>query len=653
MARRKRKPFHLFVYGTLMDPAVFRAVTGRQFVMQSDKAGHPGTLVAREAVLDGYKKISPDNTYLYAVPAPHGRIRGLLIGPLEYHILRALRQYEGDNYRRRTREVYTSSGTIRAVVFVAHEEKVDYSFGHEFRDELKQEVLLDRKIEAALLETEREKLHTTEKTARRAVGELRGSTIRDLRRHHFEVGGISDYAIRHSIKDDPLRDFSGITEDNQARVLAPNYLIMVMRQVIFNQFEERIRRDMRYELDHMGLSKRYYDRTISSLVALRMLNNSQGLLGMLAGDILTDLDFQADHLVDFVRWSIIAADAIYESAEAKRELNFIRTHMGTGAISLGTELEFSNIGHEVIDDPSGQVMQDPQYDGFFYFPDFGLDVLTWKLGGHVDDHHTKLSQRQRRGFFEVAPGNLSLQANLSKPITDDPWLLNQFIHQTRRFFDIQPHSVHISMQLKSQQHNPVIDRLPDLAIFKCLFAIAGELHRRPDGEYRINRLATDEIIGCAPGGAHMLFSEIRKRYSQTSDELYPATTGQRTGTYVQQFRFLRLSADLNYEPIVMALKGVQISLRPGSFLTAQQYTESARHRERFEQLIEWGAHPSPVTESEADVFLTAVHKGLMREKRGRPAHSEAYIAWAISELREQLLEFNRKLNEARMPGPTS
>jgi hypothetical protein len=424
---------------------------------------------------------------------------------------------------------------------------------------------------------------------------------------------------------------------------------MVMRQVIFNQFEERIRRDMRYELDHMGLSKRYYDRTISSLVALRMLNNSQGLLGMLAGDILTDLDFQADHLVDFVRWSIIAADAIYESAEARRELNFIRTHMGTGAISLGTELEFSNIGHEVIDDPGGQVMQDRQYDGFFYFPDFGLDVLTWKLGGHVDDHHTKLSQRQRRGFFEVAPGNLSLQANLSKPITDDPWLLNQFIHQTRRFFDIQPHSVHISMQLKSQQHKPVIDRLPDLAIFKCLFAIAGELHRRDSGEYRINRLATDEIIGCAPGGAHMLFSEIRKRYSQASDELYPATTGQRTGTYVQQFRFLRLSAELNYEPIVMALKGIQISQRPGSFLTAQQYNESPRHRERFEQLIEWGAHPGPVTESEADVFLTAVHKGLMQEKRGRPAHSEAYIAWAISELREQLLEFNRKLSEAR-PG---
>ncbi|MFW5841284.1 MAG: hypothetical protein ACOCZE_11935, partial [Planctomycetota bacterium] len=281
-----------------------------------------------------------------------------------------------------------------------------------------------------------------------------------------------------------------------------------------------------------------------------------------------------------------------------------------------------------------------------------IDMTVRTAGDlHVDDHHTKLSQRQRRGFFEVAPGNLSLQANLSKPITDDPWILGQFIQQTRRFFDIEPHSVHISMQLKSQQHKPVLNRLPELAIFKCLFAIAGELYRRPDGEYRINRLATNEIIGCAPGGAHMLFSEIRKRYSQTSDELYPATMGQRTGTYVQQFRFLRLSAELNYEPIVMALKGVQISQRPGSFLTAQQYASSKAHRRRFEELIEWGAHPTAITEAEADVFLMAVHKGLMREKRGRPAHSEAYIAWSINELREQLLEFNRKLADSEQAQP--
>ena len=642
-----KRPFHLFAYGTLMDPSVFRAVTGRQFVLRPEQVERGRTLLACEAVLDGYKKVSPDNTYLYAVPDEHGRIRGLLIGPLEAEVMTALLGYEGSNYRRRTVEVYTSTGQVKAVAFVGHLDKLQYSFGYEFRDSLKQEVLLDRKIEAALLETEREKLHTTEKTARRAVGELRGSTIRDLIRHHFEAGGISDYAIRHSLKDDPIRDFQRISRDPEAMVLAPNYLTLVIRQVIFNQFEERIRRDFRYELDHMGLSKHYYDRTISSLAALRALNAATRLLDMIAGDCLTDLDFQSDHLIDYVRWAIIAADALYDAGEARKELNFIRTHMGGGGLSLGTELEFSNLGHRIIDDPGGTEIRDRQYDGFLFFADFGLDVLTWKLGGHIDDHHEKASSRPRRGFFEVAPGNLSLEANLSKPITDDPWVLGQFIHETRRFFDIRPHSVHISMQLRSQQHKPVHDRLLPLDVLKCLFAIGGGLDRRADGSPRISRLASDEIIGCAPGGAHLLFSEIRKRYStSTADDQYPATTGQRSGTYVQQFRFLRLSHAINYEPVVLALKGIQIALRPGTFLTARQYTQLPAHRRLFERLLEWGVRPTPIAETEAETFLTAVHKGLMTEKRGRPAHSEAYIAWAVSELRRQLRQFNRQLRSS-------
>ncbi len=626
-----------------MDPSVFRAVTGTRLVMRKEEADGVEAVWAREAVLDGYRKVSPDNTYLYAEPDEHGRIRGLVIGPLPPQILSALRRYEGDNYRRRTLKVYTADDQVRAVVFVAHLDKLKHAFGYEFRDPLKQEVLLDKKIQAALLETEREKLHTTERTARRAVGELRGSTIRDLIRQHFESGGISDYAIRHSIKDDPLRDFNRIIEDSEARVLAPNYLSLVIRQVIFNQFEERIRRDLRFELDHLGLSKKYYDRTISSLIGLRLLNNNDTTLGMVTGDCLTDLSFQTDHLIDFVRWSVVAADALYDSQEARRELNYIRTHMGSGGIPLGTELEFSNIGHEVIHDPRGDTMRDCQYDGFLYFSDFGLDVLTWKLGGHVDDHHDKASARPRRGFFEVAPGNLSLEANLSKPITDDPWVLNQFIHETRKFFDVRPHSVHISMQLKSQQHKPVTDRLVPLAVLKCLFAMAGELKLGSDDRYRVTRLSTNEIIGCAPGGSHILFSDIRKRYSRSTADLYPATTGLREGVYVQQFRFLRLHSQINYEPIIMALKGIQISMLPGSFLTPSQFLRSRRHRERFLDLLEWGCNPKPITEEEADLFLTHVDKGLKVEKRGKPSHSEAYIAWAISELRQMLRDFNRQL----------
>ena len=51
------KPFNLFVYGTLRDPSVFRAVLGRGLVYRAEDAGNK-SYVARDAVLTGYKKSS-------------------------------------------------------------------------------------------------------------------------------------------------------------------------------------------------------------------------------------------------------------------------------------------------------------------------------------------------------------------------------------------------------------------------------------------------------------------------------------------------------------------------------------------------------------------------------------------------------------------
>ena len=644
---RTMKPFNLFVYGTLMNPDVFRAVLGRRLVRQGEPADGVENFCAEDAVLDSYKKVSPDNAYFYAVPDPHGRIRGYVIGPLPGDCMNALRKFEGRNYRRARVRVQTKDGRIPAVAFVGHLEQMEHSFGHEFRDPLKQEILLRRKIDAALLADEREQLHTDTSLTRRAIGQLHGRTIRDIVRRHFEAGGISDYAIRHSLKEDPLRDFSRITADPAAAAVAPNYLAMVVRQAVFNEVEEYIRRDFRYELDHMGLADQYYDRTISSLAALRLLNASPEILDLMVGDALTDLKFQRDHLVDYVRWAIMAADAMYDSREAKREVEYISTHMGHGHIPMGAELEFSNIGQDVIRDPQAKCVRDPLFDGFLYFNDYALDVLTWKLGGHVDDHHEKASARPRRGFFEVALGSLSIEANLSKPVTDDPWVLNQFIHETRQFFQIQPHSVHISLQLRSQ-HRPVRDRTLASGSLKCLFAIAGDPVRGADGRLRIHRLISDEII-TAKATPSMMFCEISRRHSRQDDEAELVRPGHAKGRYVQQFKFLRLSPRLNYEPVAMALKGLQLCLSPGSFMTPYQYRNSPKHRELFEDLVAWGASPQRIGRREIDVFLGDVHEGLMSERRGQPAHSEAYIAWSINQLRSTLDAFNALVTKSAQP----
>ena len=634
-----KKPFNLFVYGTLMNPSVFRAVLGRHLVTSPAEADGEEAFRPLRAVLTGYKKISPDRTYLYAVPDRHGRIRGYWIAALPAECLDALRHYEGRNYSRRKLHVLTKDGPKDAVVFVGNLNQLEHSFGYAFRDPLKQEILLKEKIEAVLTEAQREKLHTDGKIGRRAVGELQGTTIRDVVRRHFEAGGIGDYAIRHSIKDKPLRDFDRVVEDPAAVATAPNYLAMVVRQIVFNQFEERIHNEFRYELDRMPQHESHYERSYSSLAALQILNAGDDLLDMIVADCLTDLSFTKDHLIDFVQWAIIAADALYDANLARRQILFIRNHVGRGYVPLGAELEFSNIGQEVIRDPQGRELRDLQYDGFLYFLDFALDALTWKLGGHIDDHHEKASHRPRRGFFELALGSVSIEADLSKPITNDPWMLNQFIHEATRFFQISPHSVHISLQLRSR-HRPVRNRLLPLSIMKCLFALAGDCGPDENGRLRIRRLVNSEIVTRGERTS-MLFTEIRKRYDSESDDGYPAIrTANPAGRYVQQFRFLRLSPKLNYEPIIMALKGLQIRFRPGNFLTADQYESSRKHRNLFEKLLAWAEQPASLTDEEIETFLSRIHEGLMTERRGKPAHSEAYITWSLSRLRRYLKDFN-------------
>ncbi len=631
---RALQPFHLFVYGTLSAPAVFRAVLGLRLVKDPAQADGQSSFLGREAVLPGYKKISPDRTYLYAVPEQHGRIRGYVIGPLPGQCLTALHRYEGRNYRQVRLKVLTADGPVKAVVFVGKPEELSHSFGWRFRDPLKQEVLLRRKIDKALREDEISRLHTDEQITRRALSEMHALAIRDLIRRHFDAGGISSFAIRQAIHEEPLREFGSLAADGEARHMAPNYLNLLARQVMFNQVEERIRDEFRYELDRMQVAEKFYERTISALAAMLFLNSQPQLLDLVSGDMLADLPFESSRLIDYVRWAVQAADALYEPQLARQEVLYIRDHMGSGYIPLGAELEFSNIGHDVILDPAGQRYRDREYDGFLYFRDFALDILTWKLGGHVDDHYVKSSQQRRRGFFELAFGSLSVEADISKPITDDPWLLNQLIHAAIRFYEIAPHSLHVSLQLRSP-NRPVQDRPLPLSVMKCLFALAGETLRDSDGRARISRLCGEEIIRKKPF-MQMLFSETSRRRSAAGDPDVPSSRGP----WVQQFKFLRLHPQINYEPIIAALKGLQVHFKPGSFLTGSQYETNPSLRELFEELVRWGRSAGPLARSEIEEFLEAVQEGLAREHRRRPAHSLAYIAYCLSGLRARLNEFN-------------
>ena len=135
----------------------------------------------------------------------------------------------------------------------------------------------------------------------------------------------------------------------------------------------------------------------------------------------------------------------------------------------------------------------------------------------------------------------------------------------------------------------------------------------------------------------MLFCEISKRHSSDSSEDIAAGG---SGRYVQQFKFLRLSPTLDYEMIAMGLKGLQLSLRPGGFLTPGQYKSSAKHRELFHSLVDWGCCPGTISEPEIMAFLGHIYDGLSSEYRGKPAHGKEHIAAVLDQMKQSLMQFN-------------
>jgi hypothetical protein len=204
--------------------------------------------------------------------------------------------------------------------------------------------------------------------------------------------------------------------------------------------------------------------------------------------------------------------------------------------------------------------------------------------------------------------------------------------------------VHISLQLRSNQE-PMVDRPLPLSVLKCLFALAGDPQPGPDGRPVIHRLASDEIRRELPCPT-MMFSHVSRRRSEEGETSHAALRADaRSGRYVQQFKFLRLREQLNYEPIVVALKGLQIRYRPGNFIVGDQYARVDKIRRRYGALLEWGSAPGPLAAEDVDTFLNAVAEGLQTEHRGKRAHRGAYIDWSQDQLRQMLARFNRLVSE--------
>jgi len=633
---------NLFIYGSLRDPAIFKSVSGFGYTLKPNRTDME-TLLAEPAFLPRYRKVSPDNVYFYAVKEKTSKIGGYIIYDVPAQAMAEIDRYEGKRYGRETVEVNTANGMVQTQAYLASHESMRKHFGDRFHVNLIHELWLRKRIERFIKRHTRPGDRTVDADLeRRARRELIATTERDLVISHYRQDAFSDYFLEHEL-DRPLPTIKHLCSDSRAQAFVENYIALVVKQILLNQLEDRIQSHYRFELEHMRDSERYYKRSLSLLAALRMINANSSAVEMIIQQCITSMPFAKYDLIDYAKYAVRAANSIFDRRVAEAHLAQIRANRQTGLIPLGCEIELSNLGHRALaPQPDEQKPIDPIYDSFRYFNDFRMDILSWKLGGYIDDHTGSTDFSRRTGFLEFAPGRLNVEGELSRPATSDPWLLNQLIRQITTFYNVRPHSLHLSFQLRRNQIGK--QKTLPLGFVKCLLVLGGGPELK-SGRLWVSRMGYDEIKQYTYGEELVFARTNKRRWYLGNSEIADRTPAQAT-TYVQQYKFIRLQKRANYEPLIMCLKGLQLAYNPGDYLTAEQLRSSRRLQQTYEQLKHWAAEPTEIGPKTISRFVKTVRKGLMNERHYRPAHPLHYIDWAVSATHVQLRMFNQQLKKS-------
>jgi len=633
---------NLFIYGSLRDRRIFQSVSGLSFTRKPSKISNE-TLWAEPALLPGYKKVSTDNVYFYAIVAPSSRIDGLIIYDVPAQAMLEIDRYEGRRYDRETVRVNTAKGPVEARAYLATNESMKKHFGDRFHVNLIHELWLRKRIEKFIKKRTRPGEQTADaELERRADRELLATTERDLVISHYGRDTPSDYYLEHEL-DRPRPSIKKLYNDRDAQPFIENYLALVIKQVLLSQLEEKVQSRYRFDLEHMQVSERYFKRSVSLLVALRMINANSPEVDRIIEQCLETMPYDKHDLVDYIKYAVQAADSIFHARVAHAHLERIRSSFQPGIVPLGAEIELSNLGPAAVEPQrSAQKRTDPIFDGFKYFYDFRLDVLSWKLGGYIDDHTGSTDQARRSGFLELAPGRLNIVGELSRPATADPWLLSQLIHEIASFYNVRPHSLHLSFQLRKNQidHQEILP----LGFVKCLLVLGGGTEQKRTGRLWVSRMGYDEIKQYEYGEELVFARTSRRRWYLGEDQIADKTPAQAT-TYVQQYKFIRLETRANYEPLILCLKGLQLAYNPADYLTAEQLKGSKKLQQEYEQLKNWAVEPTEISPRTISKFLNTVQNGLMNEGHRRPVHKLHYIDWALSAIDVQLRMFNKQLKK--------
>jgi hypothetical protein len=201
----------------------------------------------------------------------------------------------------------------------------------------------------------------------------------------------------------------------------------------------------------------------------------------------------------------------------------------------------------------------------------------------------------------------------------------------------------LSFQLRKNQIDK--QKVLPLPFVKCLLVLGGGPVQKDTGGLWVSRMGYDEITQSQYGEELVFARTSKRRWYLGGDEIADRPPTQAT-TYVQQYKFIRLEKRANYEPLILCLKGLQLSYNPADYLSAEQLKSSKRLRQQYEDLKKWADEPTEISPQTISKFLNAVQTGLMNERHRRPAHKLHYIDWVLSAIDVQLRMFNKQIRKS-------
>lgn len=603
----------LFVYGSLNDDHHFRLLTGQ-------------TLKGIPARLDHFRRVQPQNAFSFAIPWRGDHIDGRLLTGVTPALLARLDDYEsaGALYQRQVVEVNADGRRFKAWVYIADPEAIRPWLERGFAERDRIEAFVERTVQHYLEEkADRCLLIDRKQLALAVTEELLSEEIQSLMTTAFREEGIAPWILKHEIEKASLPDLGWLESDAKARRYAGAYLNLAVKFMIFNQIETRFRRDFR------GLSRTdatLYEHTLSSLMALRLLVDQESALKSAMSQLGVD-SLRPDYAYpDYAVAAIFIAEELWQEERAREVAAWLDQNRQNGQTPLGAELEFSPLGVRAV---QARENEDPLFDSFFYFHDFDLHRRGWKLGAHVDDHGFAANRRERsRGFLELAFGRYRLFGDVSKPATQDPWVLAQLINLATRYLGIKPHSLHLSLQADETIPFRPLDRSE---YFLCLVMLGGDLREDAGGRLREMRIFQEEILHPDTG----LYLSRLNRHSQEPDAS--------SRTAVVEFQFSRLHYDYDYQPLIMALKGFQRAANPAPFKDCNGCPNQEANRDLEIALKQWAAYPTPVSPADCSAFLGLVESGLEQEATVAGPEYARYARQILEQIAQRLERRNQRI----------